>query len=339
MSSKPVIAVIGGIGAQGTSVIKALAEGNQYTILGLTRSASQPNVVELAKLPNVKIIEGSCYDESTLFKVFEEADYAYVNTNGPAIGQRNETYWGIRIFEIARSCGITHYQWASLPYSSKLGDYNQQFKCGHTDGKGRVAEFIKSQPTTPMKWTIHTTVPYLELLFNFFGPCRYPETPDLVSFRSALGDVKVPLIYLDDIGRYARWIFDHPERSTGINLQVSSVSTTWDDIVKAFNNVTGQKAEHKRLTIGEAVDLYPGNDMLLGQGFDPHDPTLLSVGQNFSGMLTMLASGKVLDLIDYELLDDVLPDRLRSVEDWMRKTKYTGEHKEVIMKDWSRGGK
>lgn len=56
-------------------------------------------------------------------------------------------------------------------------------------------------------------------------------------------------------------------------------------------------------------------------------------------MLTMLASGKVLDLIDYQLLDDILPDRLRSVEDWMRKTGYTGEHKEVIMKDWSRGGK
>lgn len=97
----------------------ALAEGNEYVILGLTRSASQPNVVELGKLPNVKIVEGSCYDEPTLFKVFEEADYAYVNTNGPAIGQRNETYWGIRMFEIARSCGITHYRWASLPYSSQ----------------------------------------------------------------------------------------------------------------------------------------------------------------------------------------------------------------------------
>ncbi|KAL7910370.1 NmrA family protein [Trichoderma velutinum] len=264
MSSKPVIAVIGGIGAQGTSVIKALAEGNDCTILGLTRSASQPNVVELAKLPNVKVVEGSWYHEPTLFKVFEEADYAYVNTNGPAIGQRNETYWGIR----------------------KLGNYDQSFMCRRTNGKGRVADFIKSQPTTPMKWTIHSTVPYLELLFNFFGPCRYPETPDLVSFPSALGDVKVPLIYLDDIGR---------------------VSTTWDDIAKAFSNVTGQKAEHKRLTIEESVGLYPGNDLLLGQSFDPHDPTLMSVGQNFSGMLTMLASGKVLDLIDYE--QAVLADR------------------------------
>ncbi|KAL7893311.1 NmrA family protein [Trichoderma sp. TUCIM 5745] len=317
MSSKPVIAVIGGIGAQGTSVIQALAEDNKYTILGLTRSASQPGVVELGKLPNVKIVEGSCYDEPTLFKIFEEADYAYVNTNGPAIGQRNETYWGIR----------------------KIGDYDTKFRCGHTDGKGRVAEFIKSQPTAPMKWTIHSTVPYIELLFNFFGPRRYPETPDVFSFTSAMGDVQVPLIYLDDIGRYARWVFDHPERSSGMDLQVSSLNTTWDNVAKTFTDVTGQKAEHKRLTIEEAADLYPGNDKLLGQDFDPHDPTLLTIKQNFSGMLTLLASGKVLDLIDYELLDEILPHRLRSLEDWMRKTAYTGEYKEVIKQDWSLGDK
>lgn len=190
-----------------------------------------------------------------------------------------------------------------------------------------------------MKWTIHATVPYIELLSKFFGPRRYPETPDVMSFTSAMRDVQVPLIYLDDIGRYARWIFDHPERSSGMDLQVSSLKTTWDDVAKAFTNVTSRKAEHKRLTIEEAVDLYPGNDMLLGQDFDPHDPTLLSIKQNFSGMLTLLASGKVLDLINYELLDEILPHRLRSLEDWMCKTVYTGEYKEVIKQDWSRGGK
>lgn len=190
-----------------------------------------------------------------------------------------------------------------------------------------------------MKWTIHATVPYIELLFNFFGPRRYHETPDVFSFTSPMGDVQVPLIYLDDIGRYARWVFDHPERSSGMDLQVSSLNTTWDNIAKVFTDVTGQKAEHKRLTIEEFIDLYPGTDKLLGKNFDPHDPTLLPMKQNYSGMLTMLASGKVLDLINYELLDEILPHRLRSLDDWMRRTVYTGEYKQVIKQDWSLGGK
>lgn len=190
-----------------------------------------------------------------------------------------------------------------------------------------------------MKWTIHATVPYIELLFNFFGPRRYHETPDVFSFTSPMGDVQVPLIYLDDIGRYARWVFDHPERSSGMDLQVSSLNTTWDSIAKVFTDVTGQKAEHKRLTLEEFIDLYPGTDKLLGKDFDPHDPTLLPMKQNYSGMLTMLASGKVLDLINYELLDEILPHRLRSLDDWMRRTVYTGEYKQVIKQDWSLGGK
>lgn len=187
-----------------------------------------------------------------------------------------------------------------------------------------------------MKWTIHSTVPYIETLSNFFGPRRYPESPDVLSFTSSMGDVKIPLIYLEDIGRYARWIFDNPERSNGLELQVSTESITWDDIAKAYTRVTGKKAEHKRVTLEEAVGLLQNHDYRMGQDFDPQDPTLLSVKENFTGMFTTLNSGKMLDLIDYSFLDEILPDRLKSVEDWMRKTGYTGEHEMVTKIDWSR---
>jgi hypothetical protein len=138
------------------------------------------------------------------------------------------------------------------------------------------------------------------------------------------------------IGRYARWIFDNPERSNGLELQISTESLTWDDIAKAYTKVTGKKAEHKRVTLEEAVGLLENNDYRLGQDFDPQDPTLLSVKESFAGMFTVLSSGKMLDLIDYSFLDEILPDRLKSVEDWMRKTGYTGEHEIVTKIDWSR---
>jgi hypothetical protein len=33
---------------------------------------------------------------------------------------------------------------------------------------------------------------------------------------------------------------------------------------------------------------------------------------------------------DYALLDKILPDRVKSLEEWMRKAEYTGESKSVL---------
>jgi hypothetical protein len=49
---------------------------------------------------------------------------------------------GMRIFEIAVQSGVEHYVWGSLDYSLKRGKYNEMFRCGHYDGKGKVAGML-----------------------------------------------------------------------------------------------------------------------------------------------------------------------------------------------------
>lgn len=48
-------------------------------------------------------------------------------------------YTGVRIFEIAVQSRVRHYVWGSLDYSLKKGNYDEKFRCGHYDGKGKVA--------------------------------------------------------------------------------------------------------------------------------------------------------------------------------------------------------
>ena len=56
------------------------------------------------------IRQGDAYDEAILFEAFRSADLVWVNTNGFAIGEKNEVFLDIRMFEIARASGVLHFQ-------------------------------------------------------------------------------------------------------------------------------------------------------------------------------------------------------------------------------------
>ncbi len=61
---------------------------------------------------------------------------------------------------------------------------------------------------------------------------------------------------------------------------------------------------------------------------------LQTAGQNFIGFYNVWRDN--LAKRDYPLLDKILPTRVKTLEEWMRKTDYTGEYKPVLI-DVSRG--
>jgi hypothetical protein len=62
----------------------------------------------------------------------------FVNIDGFNCGEKAEMFWGIRAYEIAISVGLKFYVWGNLDYASKKGNFDQNLRCGHYDGKGRV---------------------------------------------------------------------------------------------------------------------------------------------------------------------------------------------------------
>ena len=113
----------------------------------------------------------------------------WANTDGFTVGEARETHAGMRIFEIAKSVkSVRHFVWSNLDYVLKVrsvlvraymhlsanetclqkGGYDPKYKCEHYDGKGRVADWLKAQPSVvsdnDMSWTVVTSGPYIEML-------------------------------------------------------------------------------------------------------------------------------------------------------------------------------
>lgn len=73
----------------------------------------------------------------------------------------------------------------------------------------------------------------------------------VVTWRVPLGKGAVPHVALDDCEYYARWLFDHPERSDGMNLEVAIAHIPYADLAAAFQTVTGKPAQY----IDEPMDV------------------------------------------------------------------------------------
>ncbi|KAL3427435.1 NmrA family protein [Phlyctema vagabunda] len=327
---KQTVLVIGGTGAQGRPVVHALTEDRKYNVHVLTRSAKSTAALEVASCPGVTIIEGDSYDDATLYAAYTGIDLTYVNLNGAALGEKGEIYWGMRIFEIARECGVKHFVWGSLPYVLKLGNFESRFRTGHLDGKGKVADFLISQPKEPMAWTILTSCMYLQMFSEFLAPYPDSDAPDTLVFAAPVGKGSPPMIHLPDLGRYARWVFDTPEKSNGLNLEIATENIRWDHLAKTFSEVTGKKAVFKDLTLDEyfASAERPAPDRKIGHQVDPLDPTLQTWRDDFSGFWNTWKADNV--RYNYSVLDEILPTRVKTLKEWMEITGYKGERAPVL---------
>ena len=66
----------------------------------------------------------------------------------------------------------------------------------------------------------------------------------VMTWRVPLGEGAVPHVSLEDCGYYVRWLFDHPERAIGMDLEVAIDHIAYADLAVAFENVTGHPARY-----------------------------------------------------------------------------------------------
>jgi hypothetical protein len=83
-----------------------------------------------------------------------------------------------------------------------------------------------------------------------------------------------------------------------------------------------------------SLPIFPYPDVKIGHSADRDDPTLFTFRENFSGFWNTWKDE--LTKRDYKLLDDILPTRVKSVREWMEKTKYDGKPASVL-KDYRDG--
>lgn len=142
----------------------------------MTRDSQSSRAQLLAGLPNVVLIEGRQDNQLDLHRAFQGVYGAWVNTDGFSLNEKEELFYGIRTYEIARHERVQHFIWASLSYTLKNGNWDTKYHAAHADSKGRVRDFILAQGQGDMKSSILTTVPYMEMLVDgVFVPQKQPD--------------------------------------------------------------------------------------------------------------------------------------------------------------------
>ncbi|OBH92395.1 NmrA family NAD(P)-binding protein [Mycobacterium sp. E2733] len=315
--------VIGGTGAQGMPIIRALVADNKYAVRFLSRDPGSRRAKDLLALDNVSVLEGSFADEAVLREGFRGCDAAFVNIDGFNTGEKTEMYWAIRSYEIAIEEGIKFFVYGNLDYGLKKSGYDSRFRTGHYDGKGRVGEWILLQNKVNgdrMGAAVFTSGPYIEMVISPGTPMTPTVEDGVVTWRVPLGAGAVPHVALEDCGFYVRWLFDHRERANGMDLEVAIDHIAYADLAAAFEKVTGHPAQY----IDTDLDAYfrtgplsGAADAPAGYNADPNDKSTMNIRDNFTGFWNLWKYG-VIDR-DYDLLDEIHPNRIRTAEEWLRR--------------------
>jgi hypothetical protein len=188
-----------------------------------------------------------------------------------------------------------------------------------------------------MAWTVINSGPYIEMLSEFLLPGKDEDGTYL--FELPLGQGAMPFIHLDDFGRYMSWAFSSPHESNGLILGIATAHVSGTDLAEAFTAVTGSKAKYVDASLAEHLKarfarLPKGPHTKVGfQSVKDDDALLQSFGENFTNWWNLYrASGSNKGLItrDYDLLNRILPNRVKSVEEWMRKVNYDATRRSVI---------
>ncbi|RYN61319.1 hypothetical protein AA0117_g13003 [Alternaria alternata] len=332
MSGLKEIVVIGGTGAQGYPVVQALANSKRYRVRVFTRNPDSVRCQTIANLPNTTLIQGSQDNQNDLARAFKGVYGAWVNLDGFTIGEKAETFYGIRAYEIARGEGVQHYVWAGTDYAVKIANWRRDYHWGHNDAKGRISDFILSQSQEGMISSVLTTGPYMNMLNDGMFVPKVQED-GLVVWANPAKNGKIPLIALEDVGVYSLWLFDNWKEATGLNLKVATDEVSFADIVRVFTEVTGKKAAHRHLPFEEYMPLaepYPGAySNFTVHPKEPRDESFMTWRENFTAWWRFWGEG-IVPPRDFELLDRIHPSRIKSLADWMRQTGYDGTGKPVL---------
>ncbi|KAM0327245.1 hypothetical protein ACHAQA_006380 [Verticillium albo-atrum] len=335
MPESPLVFVVGGTGAQGIPVIRGLVKDAAYRVRCLTRDLHSARAKQLLALGGVELQEGTFASEEDLRRGFRGAQLAFVNIDGFNAGEKTEMFWAMRAYELAVEEGIRFFVYGNLDFVYKKSGYDPKFRTGHYDGKGRVGEWIlqqskEAQEAGGMGAALFTTGPYLSMAIGARTPMSPTVEDGVVTWRVPLGDGAVAHVDLDDCEYYVRWLFDHPERANGLDLEVAIDLIPYVDLAKAFEKATGHPARY----IDTSLEDYWAGSGPLGDGKRPsgynsdlNDPAAMTMRQNFTGFWNMWKySGGNRGVVrrDLALLDEIHPGRVKSAEEFFRREEAKG---------------
>lgn len=213
----------------------------------------------------------------------------------------------------------------------------ERYRNSHNIVSSRLTSWLTSQPTTRLPWTILSSGVYLEMLHSLLRP-RIDQRDGSANFIAPMtATSSFLLVPVENYGIAAKWALENPERSVGHFVNGGAFTATFPEIAEAFTRVTGKAARFVQVDIeawmdgAKAAGIDP--EARLPRGATSDDETSFSFRKTFGAWWALWRDGaSEIQGVDGETLaDEVIgKGRVRSVEEWMRRTGYDGSLRDVM---------
>lgn len=253
--AKQMIVVFGGTGKQGGGVIDALLASGQFSVRVASRNPGSDAAKALARR-GVDLAKADLLDAASLRPLLEGAYGAFLVTNfwDPAQMHR-ETEIGAAAVRAARSAGVKHLVWSTLPDCERIT--GGRFKVGHYTDKARVDAVVEGA-----EFTRHTFV-HAPMYFQNFLTMNAPQPlPNGGHGWAVPMDPAARVMHTGDpteVGRAVAAAFAGDDKlPNGTHLAVCGGVYSWNDFVSTLN-AQGHKLQAVRVEPPEVYDnFFPG---------------------------------------------------------------------------------
>jgi uncharacterized protein YbjT (DUF2867 family) len=269
MPEKKLIAVVGGTGAQGGGLVRAILNepASGFAVRALTRDPQSAKAQHLASL-GAAVVSADLDDVDSVKRAFDGCYGAFCLTNfWEHFSPEKELIQAKGMAEAAKAGGLHHVVWSTLEDTRRwvaLSDPRMptllgKYKVPHFDGKGEAdAEFSKAGVPT----TFLLTSFYWDNFIHFgMGPKKGPDGQLL--FTLPMGHRKLPGIAAQDIGGCGLGIFKRGREFLGKRIGIAGEHLTGDEMAAAMTQAFGKTVTYQAVPFEVYRQLgFPGADDL-----------------------------------------------------------------------------
>jgi uncharacterized protein YbjT (DUF2867 family) len=254
MATKKIIAVVGGTGAQGGGLVRAILadKSGGFTARALTRNVESDKAKALAAA-GAEVTQADIDDLASVKRAFAGAGAAFCLTNfWEHFSPERELAQARTMAQAAKDTGVEHVIWSTLEDTrrwvpltdDRMPTLGGKYKVPHFDGKGEADQFYRDLgvPTTFL-----LTAYYWENLIYFgAGPKRGPDGK--LALTLPMDNAKLPSIAVEDIGKCAFAIFRRGGEFLNRTVGIAGEHLTGTDMAAALTRALGQEVRYNAVT-------------------------------------------------------------------------------------------
>ncbi|NDV96608.1 NmrA/HSCARG family protein [Dysgonomonas sp. 521] len=250
LKTSPLILVIGGTGTQGGNVARELLK-NGHRVRILTRNPESIAAKQMVEA-GAEVVKGDMSDLQSLEPAMQDVtaifSAQYADPNDPSIELRNAS----NMVQMAQKTGIQQIVHTSVVGSNVFPRWDKYKALVETfDHKYEVEEYIRNGGFK--YWTILHPCWFME---NFMQPNASVMAPELhkgVLFGRWEPETLIKLTCGEDTARFARAVFEDPEKFNKKDIDVSGDELTIVQIADVLSKAKKKQVTYEKVSYKEAV--------------------------------------------------------------------------------------